>query len=143
MFTLRPLQPNAAVRRQLPTTPDKVTTLAIACVDLTKASDTNSWEVLWEICRRAQRRSCVWDGELGHPFTVEAGCETTPALLNVSVGNILHDALSQLPPDEQFGVQIRRCIADGSKNSCIVALAFQAAKTEIMVLGRPYISAVW
>eukprot|EP00955_Chlamydomonas_euryale_P104301 365555-Chlamydomonas_euryale.AAC.21 len=50
------------------------------------------------------------DGEVRRSFTVKAGvrqgCVIAPTFFTVFVDHILQEALSQLPPDKQFGVQI-------------------------------------
>eukprot|EP00955_Chlamydomonas_euryale_P093478 364787-Chlamydomonas_euryale.AAC.16 len=101
------------------------------------------------------------DFEVGRAFTVKAGVRQgcvrsyAPTLFNVFVDHNLQEALSQLPPNKQFGVQIiqsggalptdltsrivaRMCADDlallaDSPDDLVVLLA----KTEIMVVGRP------
>ena len=192
MFTLRSLV-NTVARHQLPTAPDEVTpTLAIAFVDFTKAYDSISREALWQVLKLYGVHPHVIklledlhtgteavirvDGKVGRSFTVKAGvrqgCVIAPTLFNVFVDHILQEALSRLPPDKQFGVQIitksggalptdliSRIVAlmyaddlallTDSPDDLVVlldmvdavaskyGLFINAAKTEIMVVGRP------
>eukprot|EP00955_Chlamydomonas_euryale_P081063 363518-Chlamydomonas_euryale.AAC.10 len=103
MLTPRSLV-NAVARHQLPAAPDEVTpTFAIAFVDFTKAYDIISWEALWEVLNsygvHPHRSSTLKAG-------LRQGCVLAPMLLSFFVGHILQEALSTLPPDKQFGVQI-------------------------------------
>eukprot|EP00955_Chlamydomonas_euryale_P062500 358393-Chlamydomonas_euryale.AAC.1 len=91
------------------------------------------------------------DGEVGRSFTVKAGvregCVIARTLFTVFVDHILQEALSQLPLDKQFGVQI--ITKSGGALPTVVLLGMvdavaskyglfvNAAKTEIMQVGRP------
>eukprot|EP00955_Chlamydomonas_euryale_P001425 16610-Chlamydomonas_euryale.AAC.10 len=117
---------NKEARHQLPTAPDEVTpTLAIAFVDFIKACDSISREALWEVLKLYGMHPHVIkllgdlhtgteavepvDGEVVRSLIVKAGVRhgrIAPTLFNVFVDHILQEALSQLLPDKQFGVQI-------------------------------------
>eukprot|EP00955_Chlamydomonas_euryale_P055268 356081-Chlamydomonas_euryale.AAC.2 len=126
MFTLRPFV-NAEVRHQLPMAPDEVKpTLTIAFVDFTKAYNSIRREALWEVLKlygvhpdviklledlhTGMEAVVRVDCEAGRSFTVKAGvrqgCVIAPSVFNVFVHHVLQKALSQLPSNKQFGVQI-------------------------------------
>eukprot|EP00955_Chlamydomonas_euryale_P070901 360885-Chlamydomonas_euryale.AAC.3 len=93
---------NAAAHHQLLTASDEVTTtLAIAFVDFTKAYNSISREALWEVLKLYRV----------HPHVIlslEYLHTGTEAVVRVDgeVGRSFTEALSHLPPDKQFGVQI-------------------------------------